>query len=111
AASASAQAQTKAVEGWQPTQQELDPAKRVPQAAPVAGEDEGTAGQAQPQYAPQPHDAQPYEAQRRYEAQPQAAGYEEGRGGFFLGAKGGKGWVYEDVDQSAREINAGYRWQ
>jgi hypothetical protein len=36
---------------------------------------------------------------------------ESGRGGFFLGAKGGRGWVYDDVDQSARELNAGYRWQ
>ena len=51
-------------------------------------------------YAPIPSDGAP--ASERYE---------EGRGGFFLGVKGGKGWVYDDVDQSAREINAGYRWQ
>lgn len=37
--------------------------------------------------------------------------YEEGRGGFFVGAHAGKGWVYEDVDQDALMFNAGYRWQ
>ncbi len=37
--------------------------------------------------------------------------YEEGRGGFFLGVQGGKGWVYDDVDQTALAVNAGYRWQ
>jgi hypothetical protein len=25
--------------------------------------------------------------------------------------QGGKGWVYEDVDQTALMVNAGYRWQ
>ena len=33
------------------------------------------------------------------------------RGGFFIGAQAGKGWVYEDVDQNALSLNAGYRWQ
>jgi hypothetical protein len=37
--------------------------------------------------------------------------YEDGRGGLFIGVQGGKGWVYEDVDQSALAVNAGYRWQ
>lgn len=33
------------------------------------------------------------------------------RGGFFIGAQAGKGWVYEDLDQNALGVNAGYRWQ
>lgn len=36
---------------------------------------------------------------------------ERDRGGFFVGAHAGKGWVYEDVDQDALMFNAGYRWQ
>lgn len=35
----------------------------------------------------------------------------ESKGGIFLGAQAGKGWIYEDVDQSALAINGGYRWQ
>ena len=35
----------------------------------------------------------------------------EPKGGFFVGAQAGKGWVYEDVDQNAVFANAGYRWQ
>ncbi|WP_225217913.1 outer membrane protein [Luteimonas colneyensis] len=111
AASASASAQTRPVEAWQPpARQEPDPAKRIP--APVETAPTATAAQAAPaaataaQVAPAVHvDAPP--------AAVQDAGYayEEGRGGFFLGAKGGRGWVYDDIDQSARELNAGYRWQ
>lgn len=33
------------------------------------------------------------------------------RGGFFVGVQAGKGWIYDDVDQNARMLNAGYRWQ
>lgn len=32
-------------------------------------------------------------------------------GGFFVGVQGGSGWVYEDVDQRAVAVSAGYRWQ
>lgn len=32
-------------------------------------------------------------------------------GGFFVGVQGGKGWVYEDVEQDAFGVTAGYRWQ
>jgi hypothetical protein len=95
-ASAGAQAQTKQVQAWQPTQQEPDPAKRVPQAQEQDGQQ---APAAQQQAYPQPYVAEASE------------GYEEGRGGFFLGVQAGKGWVYEDVDQSARAVDAGYRWQ
>lgn len=113
AVSTSAHAQSKPVAGWQPpTGGELDPAKRLP-AAPVAqGREAAVDNGATPTqpiartqgastaYAPIPHDEAPASDH-----------YEEGRGGFFLGVKGGKGWVYDDVDQSAREVSAGYRWQ
>lgn len=113
AASTAAQAQTKPVQGWQPpTGGEADPAKRVP-AAPVATTREGAVDNGATPVQPATHvDAGTtgYAPLPREEA-PRGDAYEEGRGGFFLGVKGGKGWVYEDVDQSAREINAGYRWQ
>jgi hypothetical protein len=104
-ASASAHAQSKPIQGWQPRQhEEPDPAKRVPQALQQAPASQ----QAQP--APRPPSVvvreQPYVA-----AQPEPAHREEDRGGFFVGVQGGKGWVYEDVDQSALAVNAGYRWQ
>lgn len=120
AAAPSVQAQTKTVQGWQPpARHEPDPAKRIPPppaaaapravpAAPVSGMDDaarataaesGMAAPAAPTYAD------------GAEAEPVQHGYQEGRGGFFLGAKGGRGWVYDDVDQTAVELNAGYRWQ
>jgi hypothetical protein len=102
-ASAGAQAQSKPIQGWQPAQhEEPDPAKRVPQAPQQASSDR----QAQPSAQPAVVQAQPYTAEQAAPAR-----YEEGRGGFFLGAQGGKGWVVEDVDQSALAVNAGYRWQ
>jgi hypothetical protein len=55
-----------------------------------------------------PAAAQP---QHTYAQQPASTRYEEARGGFFLGVQGGKGWVYEDIDQSAVAVDAGYRWQ
>jgi len=98
-------AQTKPVQSWQPGQHEQpDPAKRVPEVPQQAQADPG----AQP-VAPPPSTAvqpPPYVAQ-----QPMSTRHEEDRGGFFLGVQGGKGWVYEDVDQSALAVNAGYRWQ
>src|SRR5690606_30545355 len=42
---------------------------------------------------------------------PAARTVERDRGGFFVGAHAGKGWVYADVDQDALMFNAGYRWQ
>lgn len=103
AASTAVHAQTKPVETWRPAQhQEQDPAKRVPQVS--------LAATTVPQAAPQPQlgeaQSQPYAAQ-----QPASVRSEEDRGGFFIGVQGGKGWVYEDVDQSALGVNAGYRWQ
>lgn len=97
-ASAGAHAQTTPLEVWQPPQHEqMDPAKRVPAAQPAPTTEDVSRTLVQPQSAvayPQP-----------------PVRYEEDRGGFFLGVQGGKGRVYEDVDQSARAVNAGYRWQ
>ncbi|MGY1424476.1 hypothetical protein [Lysobacter sp. A289] len=105
-ASAGAHAQTKPLQVWQPPQhEEPDPAKRVPQAAqPVPTTEEASQPMALPQSSvvqPQPYNAAP----------PAPARYQEDRGGFFLGVRGGKGWVVDDVDQSALAVNAGYRWQ
>lgn len=104
-ASAGAHAQTTPLEVWQPSQRvEMDPAKRVPTAQPAPATQDASQTMAQPQSAgayPQPDSA----------SAPAPVRYEEDRGGFFLGVQGGKGWVYEDVDQSALAFNAGYRWQ
>lgn len=98
-----AYAQSTPIEVWQPPQQqEADPAKRVPatpQPAPVADA-------AQPAMQAQPVAQRPYAG-----ARPAPAHYDQDRGGFFLGVQGGKGWVYDDVDQSALMVNTGYRWQ
>lgn len=108
-ASAGAYAQSKPIQSWQPAQhQEPDPAKRVPQASQSAPVDT----QAQPLQQVDAAQPQRYAAERPYTAQSAApAREEEDRGGFFAGVQGGKGWVYEDVDQSALSVNAGYRWQ
>jgi len=92
-ASASARAQDAGLEVWQPPQQQqADPAKRVPRTQePSASSQPGTRSGVDGLVAP--------------------AARKENRGGFFVGAQAGKGWVYEDVDQSAAMINAGYRWQ
>lgn len=78
------------------------------QPAPAAAQSPATvAGQ------PEPLPSQPA-AQPVSTAAPQAARYrarEKPRGGFFVGAQWGSGWVYEDVDQNAWMLDAGYRWQ
>ncbi len=96
-------AQTTPLAVWQPPQHgEKDPAKRVPTApAPVVEDSQGAIAQPQSTYTP-PAYATAAQAPERFQ---------EGRGGFFLGIQGGKGWVYEDVDQTAFAVNAGYRWQ
>jgi hypothetical protein len=33
------------------------------------------------------------------------------QGGFFVGAQGGRGWIYDDIEQRAAAVSAGYRWQ
>ncbi|NLA66932.1 MAG: hypothetical protein GX856_01570 [Gammaproteobacteria bacterium] len=93
-ASAGAYAQTKPV--TPPPRQELDPAKRIPEAADPQQQSSASYGQQEaPAYA------RPAPATRE----------EEGRGGFFVGVQGGKGEVWDGVRQTARSVNAGYRWQ
>ncbi|MEN1956631.1 outer membrane protein [Luteimonas changyuni] len=109
-ASTAVHAQSKPLQNAPPQPRELDPAKRVPppaahQHAPQASGQQSV--QAQPAAQVQPYATpQPYAP-----AAPAGASYEDGRGGFFIGVQGGKGWVYDDVGQSALAVNAGYRWQ
>lgn len=42
---------------------------------------------------------------------PAAAREERENGGFFVGLQAGQGWIYEDVEQDAVAVSAGYRWQ
>ncbi|TKS53227.1 porin family protein [Luteimonas yindakuii] len=103
-----AQAQNQPLQTWTPQPQaqpqEMDPAKRVPatttatrtaDALPVV---DTTAAQAAPA------------APTAYATSDRPAPYAN-RGGFFVGVHGGKGEVYEDVEQTARMLSAGYRWQ
>src|SRR5690554_346699 len=84
AASATAHAQTRPIQPWQPPK-ELDPAKRVPQAAPAQVEAEAAA-------AIDVHDTDEVSATQGAPAGQTAAyaprsghAYETGRGGFFIG--------------------------
>lgn len=111
-ASTGAHAQTKAVQPAPQARQELDPAKRVPEAPrPVI------AGEGVQQPVQQPARQAAPEQRATVGSAPYSGGYEaparheDGRGGVFVGVQGGKGWVYDDVDQSTVAVNAGYRWQ
>ncbi|WP_449465295.1 hypothetical protein [Stenotrophomonas humi] len=75
--------------------------QQVPQAQPVSMvvSDDTSQTVAATAYAPVP--AQPVQRQQ----------IERPRGGFFVGAQAGAGWVFEDVDQRVLSLNAGYRWQ
>ena len=103
---ASAQAQTKAVQAPPPQSREADPAKRVP--PPPAPE--APAGQQAMPATPTPTAAQVEPAAApHYTTRPSWEDMD--RGGFFLGVQGGRGWVYDSVDQDAWAVSAGYRWQ
>lgn len=81
----------------QRTQQTPAPAQEQGAPAP-AGQPQGgnyTPPAAQPAYVPPAY------------RQPDT----RNRSGFSLGAQGGRGWVYEDVDQRALAVSAGYRWR
>jgi len=117
-ASAGAHAQTTPLQVWQPPQRvEMDPAKRLPTTPPAPT----TRAASQPMAQPQPVGgySQPMAQQETVDASaqpyptaaPAPVGDEAGRGGFFLGVQGGKGWVYDEVDQTALAVTAGYRWQ
>ena len=61
--------------------------------------------------APQaPAPAPTYAAPAPYVA-PATAPEDEEDGGFFVGVQAGQGWIYEDVEQDAVAVSAGYRWQ
>ncbi len=74
-----------------PTQATTAPPAPAPVAAPAPA----------PVAAPAPA---PYVA-------PAAPAREQDNGGFFVGAQVGQGWIYDDVEQDALAVNAGYRWQ
>lgn len=46
-----------------------------------------------------------------YAATFDTAAREQDDGGFFVGVQAGQGWIYEDVEQDAVAVSAGYRWQ
>src|SRR5690606_33051155 len=106
--SSAAHAQTKPIQAPPPPAREMDPAKRIPpppapettagQQAAVEAPAPAAPQQAQPVSAPAPH----YTTRPKWE--------DAERGGFFLGVQGGRGWVYDDVDQTALAVSAGYRW-
>lgn len=63
--------------------------------------------------APAPAPAAPaptYAAPAPYVA-PAPARKAQENGGFFVGLQAGQGWIYEDVEQDAVAVSAGYRWQ
>ncbi|RZZ88135.1 outer membrane beta-barrel protein [Pseudoxanthomonas winnipegensis] len=55
--------------------------------------------------APAPAPPPPPPVQRKPREQPRNAS------GAFVGVQAGKGWVYEDVDQTMYGLSAGYRWR
>ena len=108
---ASCAAQAQDARTTQTPYRELDPARRVTpppavQPAPVA-----PAPVQAPVQAEAAQEPAPAATSAAYEAPVASHSGEAGRGGFFIGAHAGKGWVYEDVDQNAAMLNAGYRWQ
>lgn len=102
-----ATAQAQSIPGWkayraQQTGQQPAPAANTVQA-PVA-----------PQQAGSPQPAAPLQPAYQTAAAPYAtrpASKPKPDGGFFVGVQGGNGWVYEDIDQRAVAVSAGYRWQ
>lgn len=104
-ASAAAYAQTKPLQS--PPPRVMDPAKRVPPPADPARE--AVASEPATPVAPQAPSS-PYAGSQQHYA-PRAASWEEGRGGAFLAIQGGRGEVYDSVNQDALAISAGYRWQ
>jgi hypothetical protein len=55
--------------------------------------------------------AAPAPAPAPYAASFDTAAREQDDGGFFVGVQAGQGWIYEDVEQDAVAVSAGYRWQ
>lgn len=102
-----ATAQAQSIPGWkayraQQTGQQAAPAANAGQApaAPPQATDPQPAALPQPAYQTA---AAPYATRPAPKPAP--------NGGLFVGVQGGSGWVYEDVDQRAVAVSAGYRWQ
>ncbi|KAF1723267.1 outer membrane beta-barrel protein [Pseudoxanthomonas japonensis] len=79
--------------------------KETTQPAPVQ-----TTTPATPQTAPVPAPAPTYATPAPYVA-PASTREAQEDGGFFVGLQAGQGWIYEDVEQDAVAVSAGYRWQ
>ena len=85
---------------------------KQPTAEPIPAQAQGQSPAAQAVPAATPAPASPAQAS----VPPPPPSYRHSRraepkGGFFLGAQAGKGWIYEDVDQNVVAVNGGYRWQ
>lgn len=107
---ASTDVQAQSLRGHMGSVEQQDPAKRVPAPVPAAPQVSQPAPQVQQQAAPvDSYSTAP--AQSVQSPSPEASEAPASRGAFFVGVQGGKGWVYDDIDQSARMVNAGYRWQ
>ncbi len=71
--------------------QDPQPAQSQPSAVPQSG--------ATPSQSP------------AYVAPPASPAAARDQGGFFVGVQGGRGWIYDDIEQRATAVSAGYRWQ
>jgi hypothetical protein len=95
--------------GWeayrQKQRQGIQPAAPAP--APAAASSEHTPLTVSPSgysgVAPVPYVPPPTTAQRQR--------VEHNRSAAFIGVQAGSGWIYEDVDQRATAVNAGFRWR
>lgn len=82
--------------------------KQAPQPAPT----QPATPTAQPAAAtPAPPAPAPAYAAPASHVSPATAPEDEEDGGFFVGVQAGQGWIYEDVEQDAVAVSAGYRWQ
>lgn len=98
-----ASAQTKPLQTWRPPEGEPDPAKRIPPPAEDTTATPSATSESQAATWQSEADRQSYVVR--------GDSRERSGSGAFIGASVGKGWVFESVDQSARQISAGYRWQ
>ncbi len=79
--------------------------------APAPASAQPAASPAQTVAAPQAPAPVATPAPAPYVATAPAPAREQDNGGFFVGVQAGQGWIYEDVEQDAVVVNAGYRWQ
>lgn len=84
--------------------------KETPQPAPAQPATEASQAAAPAPVAAPVAPAPTYAAPAPYVA-PATAPEDEEDGGFFVGVQAGQGWIYEDVEQDAVAVSAGYRWQ